>query len=88
MNCAANPPPVLSMARVLAYAIVDESIGFSGSQRLYVDGELLGKVPRLALCQPLSRNPTTDVLVFYWLASGQSRLAIAEEISLMLLKAR
>lgn len=65
MNCAANPPPVLSMARVLAYAIVDESVGFSGNQRLYVDGELLGKVPKLALCQPLSRNLTTDVLVFY-----------------------
>lgn len=65
MNCAVNPPPVLSMARVLAYAIVDDSIGFSGHQRLYVDGKLLGKVPRLALCQPLSKNPITDILVFY-----------------------
>lgn len=60
-----SPPPVLSMARVLAYAVVDRSVNFSGHQRLYVDGKLLGKVPRLALCRPLGAKLADTILILY-----------------------
>jgi hypothetical protein len=54
------------MARVLAYAIVDESVNFTGRQRLFVDGKLLGKVPKIVLCQSMDDSPTAaNVLVFY-----------------------
>jgi hypothetical protein len=52
------PPPLIGTARLLEYAIVDRSIMFTGSQRLYVDGELLGRVPRLAICQEMSSGDT------------------------------
>lgn len=45
------PPPVLDGARVLAYAVVDETVIYTGRSILYVDGKLLGAVPRLAICQ-------------------------------------
>jgi hypothetical protein len=45
------PPPVIDGARVLEYAIVDETVTFTGRLHLYVDGVLLGEVPRLAICQ-------------------------------------
>lgn len=45
------PPPVLEGGRLLAYAMVDESIVNTGRSTLYVDGKLLVSVPRLAICQ-------------------------------------
>jgi hypothetical protein len=66
MNKSTNPPLVLAMARVLAYAIVDTSVSFTGRQRLFVDGKLLGKVPKIALCQSMDDSPTAaNVLIFY-----------------------
>jgi len=69
------PPPVLDMARVIAYAFVDKSVTWTGRQVLYVDGELLGQVPRLALCQNLSAS-LTDILLFHcddeWQVLGSS----------------
>ena len=58
------PPPVLDMARVIAYAILDSSVEWTGRQRLYAGGNLLGAVPRLALCQNTS-GPLTDILLFH-----------------------
>ena len=46
-----QPPPLLDSAKVLKYAIVDSSVEFTGRLCLYVDGKLLGKVPKLAICQ-------------------------------------
>jgi hypothetical protein len=43
-----SPLPVLHAARVLAYAVVDSSVEYTERQTLYVGGELLGPVPRLA----------------------------------------
>ena len=45
------PPPALEGARLLAYAIVDATVGHTGKSTLYVDGKLLGAVPCLAICQ-------------------------------------
>ena len=58
------PPPVLDMARVIAYAFVDDSVQWTGRQCLFVDGKELGPVPRLALAQNATGD-LTDVLVFH-----------------------
>ena len=57
-----TPPPVLHGARVLAYAVVDSSVQYTERQALYVDGELLGAVPRLAICQNIG---VEDVMVLH-----------------------
>jgi len=49
------PPPVLHSARVLAYAFVDD-IEYRKSGSLFVDGKLLEKVPRLAICTNLGKD--------------------------------
>ena len=51
MTSTDAPPPALGYSRVIAYAFVDESVTWTGRQILYVDGVLLGAVPRLAICQ-------------------------------------
>ena len=56
------PPPVLAGTRVLEYAIVDETVVFTGRLHLYVDGERLGPVPRLAICQSFESD---ELLLFY-----------------------
>ncbi len=45
------PPPVLAGARVLEYAIVDETVVFTGRLHLYSDDQRVGRVPRLAICR-------------------------------------
>jgi ClpX C4-type zinc finger len=57
------PPPVLCFARVLAYAIVDESVDFTGKPQVYLGGELLGRAPCLALCQNLP--PDEDEIMLF-----------------------
>jgi hypothetical protein len=46
-----KPPPVLDSARVLGYAVLDESVIYSGHSSLFVNGKELGPVPCLAICQ-------------------------------------
>src|SRR5215469_9853539 len=57
-----TPPPVLDGGRLLAYAIVDGSIVHTSKSTLYVDGKLLGRVPKLAICQ--SQDTTETLLLF------------------------
>src|SRR4051812_12498917 len=64
MNASAAPPPVLDMARVIAYAVVDSSVQWTGRQTLFVDGKELGPVPRLALAQNVLGDEK-DILIFY-----------------------
>jgi hypothetical protein len=45
-----SPPPVLDCARVIEYAVLNESIGYSGRTLLFVDRRELGQVPCLAIC--------------------------------------
>jgi hypothetical protein len=59
-----SPPPVLDMARLIAYAPISDSVKWTGRQCLFVDGELLGPVPNLAICKNLS-GPLTDYLLFH-----------------------
>jgi ClpX C4-type zinc finger len=51
MTNAVPPPPALEGARLLAYAVVDETVVHTGNSTLYVDGKLMGAVPYLAICQ-------------------------------------
>jgi hypothetical protein len=58
------PPPVLDGARVIAYAIVDDTVRWTGRQKLFRGDILVGAVPRLALCQALGGD-LTDILLFH-----------------------
>jgi hypothetical protein len=44
-----KPPPILACSRVLEYAILDESVCYSGHSNLFVGGHELGRVPCLAI---------------------------------------
>ena len=57
-----KPPPVLDCARVLEYAILNDSVSFSGKTLLFVDGKELDRVPCLAICQNLNE---AEVLLFH-----------------------
>lgn len=57
-----QPPQIIDSAKVLKYAIVDNSVEFTGRLRIYVDGKLLGKVPKLAICQ---NYKSKDYLLFF-----------------------
>lgn len=48
------PPPVIGSARLLEYAKIDSAMVFTGRSVIYVDGKLLGPVPRLAVCQDIA----------------------------------
>jgi hypothetical protein len=56
------PPPVLCNAKVLEYISIDPSIDYAGSNSMYVDGEVLGRVPALAICQNYKAR---EVLLFH-----------------------
>lgn len=49
------PPPVIDSSRVLSYAFVDD-IPYRRAGALYVDGQLLEHVPRLAICTNLGED--------------------------------
>jgi hypothetical protein len=55
-----KPPAVLSEAMVVAYAVLDASMPYSGRGGLVVDGKKLGRVPRLAIARS-----GTDVLLLH-----------------------
>lgn len=59
-----TPPPAIDWARVIAYAIVDADVTWTGRQILYVGEERLGAVPRLAICQNVFPG-TEDVLTLF-----------------------
>lgn len=75
-----NPPPVLQSARVLEYALLDESVRYSGHSFLFVDGKELGPVPCLAICQALGH---AGVLLFHcsrdWSILGAAEYASPTE---------
>ncbi len=49
-----KPPPIIAAGlRVLEYAVIAEPVRFTGNLQLYVEGALLGEVPRLAICESL-----------------------------------
>jgi hypothetical protein len=56
------PPPVLDSARVLKYAVLDDSVKFSGRTLLFVDGKELDPAPCLAICKNLEDDA---ILLFH-----------------------
>jgi hypothetical protein len=58
------PPPVIGNDRVISYAIVDDAVEFTGRQCLYVNDNLLGKVPKIAICRSLGKKITDHLIMF------------------------
>jgi len=77
-----TPPPVLLMNRVIAYAVVDDTVKFTGRWHVRVEGKALGRVPRLAIGQPLE-EAFTDTLLHHcdesWNVLGTSGKPTLEE---------
>jgi len=58
-----NPPPEICTQRVLQYAVLDDSVGFSsGHGLMFVDGKELGRVPCLAICEDTN---SSGVMLYY-----------------------
>jgi hypothetical protein len=76
-------PAVLGSAGVLSYALADAEVRYSGAICLYVGGQLLGRVPRLAIAQDPA---TSEILLLHcdeqWdvlgVSSGGPTLAAAK----------
>jgi hypothetical protein len=57
-----TPPPVLDSAQVLEYAVLDQSVTFTGKLHFYAGNERVGAVPHLAICRDLH---TDDLMLFH-----------------------
>ena len=66
-----RPPELLDSAKVLEYAVVDDSVTFTGKLHLFHDGERVGPVPCLAIC----RDPNFDELLLLHCDSSWNVLA-------------
>lgn len=62
MTVQLPPPPVLSCARLLEYAVLDDSVGYAGRTFLFVGGKEVGGVPCLALCEDKSVSAVAVLL--------------------------
>jgi hypothetical protein len=79
-----NAPPIaLDWARVIAYAIVDSDVKWTGRLVHYQGDERLGPVPRLAICQNVFGG-TEDILLFFcnddWEVVGATGRTTIEEL--------
>jgi hypothetical protein len=45
------PPPVLNCARLVEYAVLDDSVGYSGHTYLFRGGKEVHRVPCIAICE-------------------------------------
>jgi len=59
------PPPVISNCRVLAYAVVDESVHWVDRQLLFRGDKSLGRVPRLAIGENIPNRIRDEVHIFH-----------------------
>jgi hypothetical protein len=78
---ASSPPPVIDSMRTLWFALVDDGVVFTDRICLLVDGEPIGKVPRLAICQNYSAR-CDHMLCFCdeeWVCKGVIAFRSAEE---------
>ena len=66
------PPPAQGSERVLHYAVLDESVGYTGHRLKSFDGEELGKVPCLGICQ----GRDTPKFITYCCGSDWEPLAV------------
>jgi len=51
-----KPPPTIACSRVLEYAILNDSVRYSGRSNLFSGDTEVGPVPCLAICQSLTRS--------------------------------
>jgi hypothetical protein len=67
------PPPAIGSERVVAYAYVDSSLTYTGTQRLFVGDQRLGPVPCVAIGKSLNKT-MKDFCILYcdknWNALG------------------
>ena len=64
MDESVTPPPrELDSAQVFAYAVLDDSVTYTGRLTLYVDGKLVGPVPRLVVAR--NNYEPHDYLLFH-----------------------
>ena len=57
-----RPPPTIAGLYVLEFAYADKSVVFKQRKTLNVGGEWLGRVPKLAICQPFDNQ---EIMVQY-----------------------
>lgn len=74
-------PPLISCARVLYYAIVDDSVRYTPKGKVFVGGVELGAVPRLAIV----RNLVDDEIMLLhcddeWTCLGSSGKGDVDEV--------
>ena len=56
-----EPPAILDSSQMLLYAILDDSVKYTGRTVVMVGGKIIDPVPRLAICQNLYDD---DILLF------------------------
>lgn len=75
-----KPPLVLDNARVVEYAVLNNSVNFSGRTLLFVEGKELGPLPCLAICENLE---DAAILLFHcdrdWTVLGVARYGSISE---------
>ena len=62
-NAVPAPPPELDGANVLAYAVLDETVTYTGRITSFMDGKLIDPVPRLIIAH--NQYEPRDYLLFY-----------------------
>lgn len=74
-----KPPRILNSALLKACATIDSSVTFKNRTHVYVDGNQLGQVPALAICQEIDES---EFLLFYcddrWDVLGVSKFSTLE----------
>jgi hypothetical protein len=58
------PPPAIGSDRVIMYAVIDKYVHFTGKQRLFVGGKLLGRVPMIAICRSFQKDIKDYLVIF------------------------
>jgi hypothetical protein len=79
-----KPPPVIDHAQLLQYAILDESVGYSGRTLLLVNENEIGRVPCLAVC----RDARSEGVLLFHCDAGWDVLGCSAHASVDLAKAR
>lgn len=57
-----EPPPIIDSAQVLLYALVDDSVKYTGRAYVVVEDKIIDPVPRLAICRNLYDD---DILLLH-----------------------
>ena len=73
-----NPPPIIDCAVVLAFAVHDDSVEYSGRATTYHNGDLVGpEITNSAICKNLTEP--NDYLFFYCVTDWNVQAAVGHE---------